>query len=300
MSDAATQLSFTRLPPDPAMQRVRLLPRAGGAAAAVARPAGGGPPHGQAPLAIDRVAPDHPGQNARLFTVPQLLAGSPEWDITLDAAGAPLLAITDFGGAINAVCVRGAAGTAPLPPPRDTDDLRDPRFVRGARAGGALTALANEREVLLYEPKSNGGYGAPRVLARAQSIDSALLLARVSGWLLLTRRPELGVQRGRFPGVLMAQPLAADFAPAGAAFAVFGEQRIFDFDADVTARGFTALAITAGGFALARFTGGGMPTIEQQPNAVLSGPVSLLPGPNSLSMAFFGPGESVTLASAPP
>lgn len=278
--------------------RARLLQNGKGAMVALGLPVEGGAPHAPAALGIDAVTTSATRSRKRWFTVPQLLGGLPEWDAMLDRAGRPVLVVTDFGGAINSLEVLAVSGRTSLPPFAPSDDLRDPRFVRGSSGVPALTALVNERDVILFVPGSGGGYRRS-MLARADAsgaaIDNALLLDTGAGPVLLTRRPETGRQRGRFPGVLQAQPLTRDHRPAGPAFAVFGAQRIFDFDADVTPNGFAAVAITDEGFALARADSGRPVHVESYPRTSLAGPVSMLARPTSLQLAFMAPDGGVLL-----
>jgi hypothetical protein len=295
MTHATTPIALHSLPSQPGVQRVRLMRGPSGTVAVLARPGDRGRPHEPAPLAIESLAPGRPDSRTRLFTVPRMLPGSPDWDVSLGLDGRPHLAVTDFGGAINSLSMLTASGQAPLVPLNESDDLRDPRFVRGPRGGHAVTALADDRQVVLFQPRPSGGYAPARLLAAGTQMDNALLLDTASGWVLLTRRMELGPQRGRFPGVLEARPLAPDLTPGGPAFPVFGAERIFDFDADVTPTGFAVLAIVDGGFALARLARSHPPRIERQPHAPLSGPVSLLAEGAVLHLAFLAPRDRILL-----
>lgn len=298
----ASPLSHHALPARRGLQRARLAVEPPGKVVVVtALPgeAASKPQDEPAPVLIDSLDPAQPQARTRLFAVSQLMAGSPAWDLAFDPGGRPGLLVTDFGGAANALSMRTPTDTFAVPPPGGFADLHDPRFVRGPRAPRSFTVLADDNRVAIYDLQPDGSPMPARRLASGSKLDNALLLDGPGGAVLLTRRTELGRQRGRFPGVLLAQPLTADLTPAGPAVPVFGEEHVFDFDADATPTGYAVLAITAGGFALARVTQGGPPHIEHQVDPTLIGPVSLLARGDVLHLAFLPPGDRVVLAQAP-
>ena len=296
MTLANTQLALHAFPPQPGAQRIRLLQGDAGVVVILARLGEkSASPYQPSPTAFDSIGAAGPAKPTRLYTIEQLLPGSPDWDVTLGAAGKPVLALNKFGGAINSLSVHDGARQLPLTPLREVDDLHDPRFVRGPRGAGAVTALADDRQVLLFQRGKDGQYGAARVIAEGKQLDNALLLDTPSGWVLLTRRAELGVQRGRFPGVLEARPLGSDFKPAGAAVPVFGAERIFHFDADVTEAGYAVVAVTAAGFALARVGKDQPARIEHHPHQALSGPASMVATGGMLYLGFLTPDQKIWL-----
>lgn len=298
----ASPLSHHALPARRGLQRARLAVGPSGKVVVVTSSLGEAaskPQDEPAPVLIDSLDLARPEARTRLFAVSQLMAGSPEWDLAFDPGGRPGLLSTDFGGAVNALSMRTPTDTFPVPPLGGFADLHDPRFVRGPRAPRSFTVLADDDRVAIYDLHPDGSPAPARLLASGSKLDNALMLRGVGGAVLLTRRTELGRQRGRFPGVLLAQPLAADLTPAGAAVPVFGEEHVFDFDADVTSTGYAVLAITAGGFALARVTQSGPPRIEHQADTTLLGPASLLARGDVLHLAFLPPGDRVVLAQAP-
>jgi hypothetical protein len=300
MSLAITPLALLSLPHRPGVLRIRLMRGPSGFITALARFGQSAQPERPGPVVIESVPGSSLGVPGTLFTVQQLLSGSPEWDLAPGPDGRPMLAITSFGGAINSVSVRSASGQAPLTPLKGSDDLHDPRFVRGPRAKQALTAVADGRQVLLFQPRAAGGYEPARVLLEGSKIENALLLDTAAGWVLLTRSRAMGLQHGTTsPGLLEARPLTADFRPAAPPFAVFGAQQVFDVDAVVTPSGFAVLAITAGGFALARVEKGQPVRVEQQKQSALAGPVSMLAEGATLHLAFLTEDGGVMLAKMP-
>jgi hypothetical protein len=300
MSLAITPFALLSLPAQPGAMRIRLMRGPSGALTALARFGKADSPARPVPLLIDILPAARGGSPTRAFTVQQLLSGNPNWDLASAPDGRPVLALTDFGGAINSLSVLSTSGEAPLAPLKRTDDLRDPRFVRGARGKLALTAVANGRQVLLFQPRAGGGYGPASVLLESSTIENALLLDTAAGWVLLTRRMAMGPQRGTTsPGILEARPLAADFTPAGRAFAVFGDEHVFDVDAEVTPSGFAVLAVTADGFALARVGQGQPPRVERQQHSALAGPVSMLAEGANLHLALLTEDGGVVLAKIP-
>ena len=263
----ATSLSHRSLPARRGLQRARMAAEPSGKVVVVTASPGEAaskPQDEPEPVLIDSLDPARPEARTHLFSVPQLMAGNPQWDLAFDPSGRPGLLVTDFGGAVNALSMHTPTHTFAVPPLGGFADLHDPRFVRGPHAPRAFTVLAGDDRVAIHKLLPDGSPGPGLLLASGSKLDNALMLDGPGGPVLLTRRAELGRQRGRFPGVLLAQPLAADLTPAGPAVPVFGEERIFDFDADVTPSGYAVLAITAGGFALARVATGHSPRIEHQ------------------------------------
>jgi hypothetical protein len=299
MSHAASPIALSPVPLPQGVQRARLLKTPSGVVAVLARTGRGTVQYAPAPVTLDSMDPRQPRALTTLFTVARMLAGLPQWDITADARTGAHLVIAEFGGATNSLSVHAGTDVTPLVPLSDSDDLLDPRFVRGAGAAGAITALAYDERVVLFRAEPGSGYAPADLLLAGTELDNAILLRTTDGPILLTRRMELGPQRGRFPGILIAHPLGADFAAAGAAFPVFGAERIFDFDADVTPAGIAVIATTASGFALARLSHGAQPLIEAQPHAAPLGPVSLVSEGATLHFAFLPPTGELLLGAAP-
>jgi hypothetical protein len=290
-------LSPVALPPPHRAQRVRLVTGPAGISVMFAEPGPAAVPGPAPPLLIESVEPiAAPATVTSHFNVRRLLRGIPEWDVSRGHAGQLRLAVANFGGALHSLSVLAGEAEQPLIPSRSSDDLGDPRFVRGAREAGAVTALVNNREVVLFSAEPGGGYAHARPLLSGDNLDGALLLGAASGWTLLVRRRELGPQQaGRFPGVLEAHPLDPNLQPAGAAFAVFGSERIFNFDADVTPEGIAVLATTAPGFALARLVSGQPPRVDRQQHPTPLGLVSLVTAGAALHVAFLLPDGSILL-----
>lgn len=303
MSSAAPPpitLSPLPLPPPHQAQRVRLMTAPAGVRAVFAEPGPAAVPGPAPPLLIESVDPAAAARTVTShFNVPRLLRDIPEWDVAPGPAGQPRLVIAKFGGALHSLSVLAGATEQPLIPPRASDDLLDPRFVRGARAAGGVTALVGDRQVVLFLAEPGGGYARAQTLLSGDKLDGALLLGGAAGWTLLVRRQELGPRRGRFPGVLEAHPLGANLAPAGAAFPVFGAERIFDFDADVTQGGIAVLAITRQGFALARLVPGQPPRVEHQAHPAPMEMVSVAAAGPALHVSFLSPQGGILLGLIP-
>lgn len=305
MSSAAPPpiaLSPLLLPPPHRAQRVRLMTGSAGVSVVFAEPGRAVAPGEAPPLLIESVEPAAPGRTVTShFNIPRLLRGIPEWDVELGHAGQLRLAVAEFGGALHRLSVLVGENQHPLIPLNDSDDLGDPRFVRGARAAGAVTALVNKQQVVLFHAEADGSYAPARPSLSGDDLDGALLLGTASGWTLLVRRRELGPQQaGRFPGVLEAHPLGPNLEPAGAAFPVFGAERVFNFDADVTPEGIAVLGVTANGLALARLVLGQPSRVDRQPHPAPLGMVSLEAAGAALHVAFLLPDGSILLGLVPP
>jgi hypothetical protein len=304
MSSAAPPpiaLSPVPLPPPHRAQRIRLMTRSAGLSVVFAESGRSVVPGPAPPLLIESVEPATAARAVTShFNIPRLLRGIPEWDVALGHAEQIRLVVAEFGGALHRLSVHAGDHRHPLIPLNDSDDLGDPRFVRGARAADAVTALVNNHDVVLFRAESGGGYTHAQPLLSGDHLDGALLLGTAGGWILLVRRQELGPQQaGRFPGVLEAHPLDLNLKPAGAAFAVFGAERSFNFDADVTAEGIAVLAVTAPGFALARLTQGRPPRVDRQAHPAPLGMVSVAAAGATLHIAFLPPDGGILLGRVP-
>jgi len=293
-------LSPLPLPPVHKVQRIRLMTGPAGLRVLFSESGPETPPGPAPPLLIQSVEPATAANIVTShFKIRRLLHGTPEWDVA-PGQGQPLrVVVASFGGAINSLSVLAGESEQRLIPMSEFYDLGDPRFVRGAPAPG-VTAL-HQDQVVLFGAEPSGVFAPARPVLSGGDNDRALLLGTGGGWTLLVRRFEVGPKHaGCFPGILTAHPLGPDLKPVGAGFPVFGDDRIFPFDADVTPDGIAVLAVTAQGFALARLGAGQPPRVDHQPHPAPLETVSLLADGAILHMSFLVPGGGILLGSIPP
>jgi len=181
----------------------------------------------------------------------QLLPGEPRWDAAQTPGGAMSVVMERAGGAVNNL-YRLAAREPPaiLPVVRVSDDLSCPRFVRRDSSATAITSILDRKQLVVSRPAETGGYAKYQVVRDAAA---GLMVRTHNGTLLLYKTTIRGKPRGEVtpPGILRCTLLNEDLLTAGEPVLPFGEQPVYEFDADASGEDVAILASTQAGFSLA-------------------------------------------------
>ena len=186
--------------------------------------------------------------------------GMPSWDVTVTTSG--LAAVwTEPGSAISPLGYRAAnAPPITLTGRYASGVFQNPRFVRGEPLLKAeVTSVAYAGPSRLLALFSEGLAGGQALYTSLPPIGAGLLLDGLllrngTGYVLITKHLAPGPRgadrkdkRGEsiLPGVLHCSRLNSKFEPAGASGTPFGDQAVFEFDADLSGGRLVVLATTA-------------------------------------------------------
>lgn len=231
---------------------------------------------------------------------PAVLAGflhPAAWSVAPAAAGKVQIVATDNSSAGSGLRWQSPGRDAVVShlAPFEVFDL--PAFVRPARAApAALTAVAlldGAQRPVLFLPQADAGFAAPRPLPmpRPGQALAVRLLRLGAGFLQATLLGRPGVRpRHRTPdaagelvqgGWLECQWLTPGLQPAGEAWRPFGDETVWEFDADVTGERAVLVASVDGGLALAvGVAGAGMARVlHARSAAALLSPAVVAAGP---------------------
>lgn len=197
------------------------------------------------------------GQVQQVFSVRQLLPGFPAWDVSEsknDPAGkAPRLAITDFGGAIHSLLEMEGQAERTINSPTSFKDYLSPRYLRESGDGhGNVLTVQIGAEAAVFDPIPEAPADSARQIL--PKIGDGLIAVRNSKGIVVFYKTYKGeAVRGALtmPGILHAQPVDAKFKPSGASYQPFGQETIYEFDADARPESIALVGTTKEGFVLA-------------------------------------------------
>jgi hypothetical protein len=232
------------------VDRIRLLAEPGGVRLFFSHSEKPERPGGRYVTVVSSMTIVHDAKIDETLRADQLLPGQAEWDVTGAEGSNYAVVMGSFGGAVSSLNLyRGAAKEA-LTDFTSPEDFKDPRFARGDRRRLTITSVVDGGRVAVLAPAGGDQYAVPHPAVTKEQIDSALLVAAPGGAWLLFKQYAIGPMRSRFPGVLHAVRLDANYAAAGEAIRPLGDRMVFEFDADVFEDGMAISATTKNGFLL--------------------------------------------------
>ena len=242
------KIEFTLVPgAPPAADALRLARDSKGVFLAVSKTAST-PPMG-ASTTISALAPLGSGAKwSTIATLAEIVPAQPGWDICLALGDGPAIVHERPGGAINALLLRTAPGSAQaLTGAYPLQSFSEPRFARPS--GGPphwVTAVADNRTCVALPLGPNPAY------RRLGECAAGMLVTIGSGFVYIFKTPVAGLVRGNLisPGRLHVETLDAEMHPTAPATDLFSGI-VFEFDADLAGDKLVIVATTPEGLVVA-------------------------------------------------